>query len=307
MTAVRLAHLSDVHLTTAPLGWRLRDCFSKRVTGWINTHWGSRRWRFRHADSVLMVLATELREQRPDCIVFSGDATMLGFAAETARTAALLEVGRPHMPPGFAVPGNHDYYTKTAAASGDFEKWFAPWLRGDRVGDTVYPFARQVGTLWLVGVNSATGNRLPFDARGAVDAAQLDRLRRLLAELPPGPRILVTHFPVADAAGRPERRWHLLRNLADLLAAAQRGGVGLWLHGHRHGPYFLSDPALAPFPIICAGSATDAKQAGLGYNQYIIEGTRLQALRRVFDFSEGRFRDADRFEATLPTPQVGVV
>jgi 3',5'-cyclic AMP phosphodiesterase CpdA len=302
-----LAHLSDVHLTTSPLGWKARDWFGKRVTGWISTNWGSRRWRFRDADTVLAMLAAELRTLRPDAIVFSGDATMLGFTTETARTAAILEVGQPEMPPGVAVPGNHDYYTPGAEASGDFEKWFAPWQRGERVGEAIYPFARRVGPLWLVCVNGAAGRRLPFDATGQVDPAELERLRRLLGELAPGPRILVTHFPVADRHGQPERRWHLLRNLAELLDVCRRSGVCLWLHGHRHGAYYLNDARLAPFPIICAGSATDTKHASVGYNQYTIEGTRLQTLRRVFDLREGRFRDADTFELTLPADQAGVV
>jgi 3',5'-cyclic AMP phosphodiesterase CpdA len=304
---VRLAHLSDVHLTTSPLGWKPGDWFSKRVTGWISTNWGSRRWRFRHADTVLALLVAEIRGLRPDGIIFSGDATMLGFATETARTAAILEVGRPEMPPGIAVPGNHDYYTPGAQASGDFEKWFAPWQQGQRVDTAIYPFARQIGPVWLVGVNGAVGHRLPFDATGCIDPGELERLGRLLGELPPGPRILVHHFPVADRHGESERRWHALGNLAELLDVARRGGVCLWLHGHRHGAYVLNDPRLAPFPIVCAGSATDAKHANLGYNQYTIDGSQLRGLRRVFDLSELRFRDADTFELTLPTNQADVV
>src|SRR5437762_2156173 len=104
-TAVRLAHLSDIHLSTAPLGWQSSDWFSKRLTGWINTRWLRRRWRFRHADAVMAVLVAELRDQRrPDGIVFSGDATMLGFTREMERAAAVLQVENPAMPPGLAVP-----------------------------------------------------------------------------------------------------------------------------------------------------------------------------------------------------------
>src|SRR5271165_4140704 len=93
-SAIRLAHLSDVHVSAAPLGWRPGDWLSKRVTGWFNTHCMRRRHTFRQADAVLTVLAAELHARRPDCVVFSGDASMLGFASEVTRAATLLHVDR---------------------------------------------------------------------------------------------------------------------------------------------------------------------------------------------------------------------
>jgi hypothetical protein len=107
----------------------------------------------------------------------------------------------------------------------------------------------------------------------------------------------VTHYPVGDAHGRPERSWHLLRDLAELLATAERGGIGLWLHGHRHDAYVLDDRRVAPFPVICAGSAT---QAGLwAYNEYAIEGTRLHARQRRFDPDSHSFQEVRQFELRL--------
>jgi 3',5'-cyclic AMP phosphodiesterase CpdA len=258
------------------------------------------RRRFRRAAEVLGVLVAELRrERRPDCIVFSGDASMLGFASEAQRAAAVLAVGQDL--PGVAVPGNHDYYTRSAEASGAFEKVFAPWQEGERLTDGFYPFARRVGPLWLIGVNAATGNRWPWDATGRVGADQLDRLARLLDSLAPGLRILVTHYPIGDAHGRPEKPWHCLRNLGDLVGAAQRGGVCLWLHGHRHEGYHSDDPRLAPFPVICAGSATEEDL--WGYNEYAIQGRQLQAVRRCFDPEQRCFRQVKTFELELRSVQ----
>src|SRR5262249_19634240 len=190
--------------------------------------------RFRQTEQVLEGLRAELADRRPDRVIFSGDATAMGFEEEFERAAALMLVGQF---PGLAVPGNHDYCTKTAMLSGHFERYFAPWQHGERVGDFTYPFAQRVGLLWLVAVNSATANRWAWDARGAVGRDQLDRLEQLLGQLEGGPRILVTHYPVARASGRREPRVRVLRDLDDLLAVAQRGGVGLWLHGHRHDAY----------------------------------------------------------------------
>jgi 3',5'-cyclic AMP phosphodiesterase CpdA len=295
---VRLAHLSDVHITCAPLGWQRRDWFSKRLTGWINMRVLGRRYRFRRAEQVLGSLVAELRQRRPDHVVFSGDATNLGFPSEFARATALLGVNGDDRLPGIAVPGNHDYYTRAVVASGLFEQHFAPWQVGERIDGAHYPFAQRVGPLWLVAVNSSIPNRWAWDASGRVGKEQLQRLERLFDRLSPGLRILVTHYPVCRASGKREQRAHGLRDLAELVAVAQRGGVSAWLHGHRHGAYHHARTSLAPFPVICAGSAT--QNGRWSYGEYLITGRTLRGTRRIYDPKEGRFRDVAAFELELP-------
>jgi 3',5'-cyclic AMP phosphodiesterase CpdA len=294
---VRLAHLSDIHLFTASIGWHSRDWFTKRATGWLNYRWLGRQARFRHADAVGAALAVELRQRRPDHVVFSGDATTFAFPEEFRHAAAVLGVSSPDPLPGLAVPGNHDYYTVGAAAAGWFECSFAPWQTGRRVGEAIYPFAQRVGPLWLVGVNSSSGNRWPWDSAGRVGRAQLDRLAQLLSSLDAGPRILVTHYPVCLASGRPEPVYRRLLDLKELIRAATAGGVCLWLHGHRHHPYHLSGATDVPFPIICVGSGT---QTGIWtYNEYSIRPPVLQAVRRTYHAETNTFRDAEAFELRL--------
>jgi 3',5'-cyclic AMP phosphodiesterase CpdA len=295
--SVRLAHFSDVHLTTRGLGWALHDLGSKRLTGWFHLRALGRGKRFRLAHEVVKALVAEWRQRRPDRLVFSGDATALGFETEFAHAARCLGVSDPKLPPGIALPGNHDYYTRAAVRFGAFEREFRPWQSGERVDSEVYPFAQRVGPLWLVAVNSSTPNLRPWDASGAVGPAQRDRLRDLLRQLPPGPRVLVTHYPVCLADGRPETPWHGLRDLEETVRVAADGGVILWLHGHRHTPYFVSRSKVAPFPAICAGSAT---QAGTGsYCEYMVTTGRLTARRRIFDCTSGAFRHGEMFEIEL--------
>jgi 3',5'-cyclic AMP phosphodiesterase CpdA len=276
---------------------------TKRVTGWLNLRFLGRGYRFRRGPKILKALTAELRQRQPDHVVFSGDATALAFEAEFDRAARALGVGDPQMPPGFAVPGNHDVYVRTAARRGLFESYFAPWQQGERVDSQTYPFARRAGPVWLIGVNSSTFNLATWDARGRVGAAQRDRLQRLLASLAPGPRILVTHYPVALANGQREHSWRRLRDDRELIRIASEGGVCLWLHGHRHRPYHLPAGAAAPFAIICGGSTT---QTGLWtYAEYRIEESRLYARRRVYDPGTAGFVDGEEFELVLgSTPWV---
>jgi 3',5'-cyclic AMP phosphodiesterase CpdA len=294
---VRLAHFSDVHVTAAACVWRLPDWFSKRLSSWVNLRLLGRGKHFRHADEILAALRAEVGRRNFDHLVFSGDATALGFEEEVERAADLLGVGATGTPPGLAVPGNHDYCTRAAAVGGHFERHFAPWQGGERLDGQVYPFAQRVGPAWLVGVNSATVNHWPTDARGRVGAAQLERLERLLDRLEgDGPRILVTHYPVWVASGRPEKLGHGLRDLDDLLSVARHGGVSLWLHGHRHDAYHHLASERVPFPIICAGSAT--QHGRWSYGDYTLTGWRLRAVQRVYE--GGGFRDGRTFEVELP-------
>jgi 3',5'-cyclic AMP phosphodiesterase CpdA len=296
--AVRLAHLSDIHVTAPEYIWRREDWLNKRLAAWFNLRVLGRGFRFRRAERVLDGLRADLDARGPDRTIFSGDATAMGFEEEVARAAALLQVDDR---PGLAVPGNHDYCTRSAMLSGAFERYFSPWQAGERTGPEIYPFAQRTGNVWLVAVNSATANRWAWDARGAVGRSQLERLQRLLDRLEGGLRILVTHYPVALASGQPERRVRLLRDLDDLVAVAARGGISLWLHGHRHDPYYHARADLAPFPVICAGSAT---QTGLwSYGEYTIRGNHLVASQRIFEPEQGSFREGPSFELDLSCPQ----
>lgn len=287
-----------MHLAAASTRWRWRDWFTKRVTGWINLRCLGRGKRFLLAARVLEALREEALAVPVDHYVFSGDATALGFETEIAQAALALGVGKSGQPPGLAVPGNHDYYTPDLEASGSFERHFAPWLAGQRVDGATYPFAQAVGPLWLVGVNSCRGHRLPWDASGWVGPEQRARLARLLRELPPGPRVLVTHYPVYQSSGDLEPGHRGLRDLAAVLDVARASRVCLWLHGHNHRPYHLQQPRDVPFPVICAGSAT--QEGRWSYGHYTIEGSRLHAVRRAYDPARAGFFVAETFELELP-------
>jgi 3',5'-cyclic AMP phosphodiesterase CpdA len=294
-TTVRLAHLSDIHVTAERCRWRLADWTSKRLTTWLN-HKLRRGAHFLEADRIVERLRRDFEERGIDRVIFSGDATAMGFEEEVARAVDLLGVGQSGGRPGLAVPGNHDYCTHLAASGGAFERLLAPWQAGQRLTEAVYPFAQQVGPVWLIAVNSSIPNFMPIDARGRVGAEQLLRLEELLRSLPAGPRLLVTHYPVCGPDGRAEKAFHGLRDARQTVEVAQAGGVSLWLHGHQHVHYRIHAPN-APFPVICAGSATQKDR--WSYLEYEITDVRLQAVHRAFVPEDGTFRDVDRFEVEL--------
>jgi 3',5'-cyclic AMP phosphodiesterase CpdA len=293
---LRLAHFSDLHLTLARYGsWRREDWLNKRLAAWLNLRVAGRGYRFRHGESVAQALVADLKQRNPEYLLFSGDATVMGFAEEIEHAASFLPV---HHWRGLAVPGNHDYCTRTAQREAHFERIFAPWQQGLRIDENIYPFAVQAGQAWLIGLNSATANRWPWDASGYVGREQLQRLEALLARLEgDGPRILLTHYPVARASGKPDFFVRHLRDLHDVLRVCEAGRISIWLHGHSHGAFHLEAGSAAAFPIICAGSAT---QTGLwSYGEYDLVGRQLQAKVRVYKPDKQLFEQSDEFELPL--------
>ena len=223
---------------------------------------------------------------------------MLGFDSEMVEAAGMLGVGDEALPSGIAVPGNHDVYVSRAERRGAFEAAFAPWQQGQRLGNAIYPFAKKVGHVWLIAINSAKSNFWMWDATGKVGEKQLARFRDLAASLDDGPRIVVSHYPILTKKRLPEPRFHRLRDWDRVRDVAAECGVSLWLHGHRHSWYVLPAGENLPFAAICAGSSTQTKK--WGYHEYAIDGWKLTGLRRVFDPEAGAFLDTDTFELELP-------
>lgn len=295
---LRIAHFSDIHLTSRRLGWEARDLVSKRVTGWFNVKMLGRGKHFRHAPAVVLALVEELRHRTFDALAFSGDATGMGFSSEFAIASEALAVADPTWPPAVAVPGNHDYYTRRAVRHHQFENHFAHWQVGERIDDHRYPFARRVGDLWLVAVNSSTVNRGLLDASGEIGSDQLARLKKLCDRLEAGRRILVTHYPLRNSRGLVEHRAHRLRDHVAALKTAIDCKVSLWLHGHIHRPFVLSKSSQIPFPIACVGSST--MNDHWAYHDYSITPTHVEGIRRAFDQPTGKFRVESTFSLEMP-------
>lgn len=294
--ALRIAHFSDIHLTARPLRLAVRDWFGKRATGWFNIRFG-RGKHFIDASTIAGILADDIRSRKYDHVVFSGDATTIGLRMEFDEVQRVL---RPDdgWPPALAVPGNHDYYTRRSVKAGDFERVFASWQKGERIDHHIYPFAQKVGPLWLIAANSASANLFHWDSRGRVGRHQMQRLAALFLRLPPGPRVLVTHYPLYLESGKQERRWRRLRDAQQLRAIAATAGVRLWLHGHRHGNYFRREQGTLPFPVVCAGSATQFGR--WSYNEYTFVDGQMHGRRRVWSPEKATFVDGDGFSLPFP-------
>ena len=131
---IRLAHLSDIHVTAPDCRWRRGDWFNKRLPAWINLRFLGRGQRFAHTDAILKALRDDLREQHVDHVIFSGDATTIGLKIEFDEVQRVLKPDEG-WPPALAIPGNHDYYVRRAVKTGDFERGVRRFLSKEKKKD----------------------------------------------------------------------------------------------------------------------------------------------------------------------------
>ncbi len=284
---LRIAHFSDIHLLIPNHRCSLSDYLSKKGWGRINLHCLGRAYRFRFALPILQQLRKHMEKMAVNHIVFSGDAGTIGIPGECEAVANLLGIGKENrdnnatLIPGLAVPGNHDRYTWREEKSQEFEQAFSCWQKGERIDNHRYPFAQKVGNYWLIAVNSARPNPIPFDARGEIDSAQFDRLIQLCSQLNDGIRILVTHYPLRRPNGQLEGYFRRLRHLDQVMRVLPSLNISLWLHGHIHHSFFLDKhPDL---PLITIGSGSVTQEYRWSYHHYLFHDQHMTMERYHYD------------------------
>jgi 3',5'-cyclic AMP phosphodiesterase CpdA len=284
---MRLAHLSDIHVTLPPASQPLRTLWGKRVAGTINYYAGNRRAHFAGVEDRITTLLADVEAQQVDHALCTGDVSAMSLEDEFARCAALL--GDRLQAPGrwTVLPGNHDRYTQDAA--GAFERHLGP-LADAGAG---YPFTKALpDKVTLVALDAARPVWL-LDSSGLCGERQLGALRAILADGSLRDRfvILALHYSFLRADGRPETRSHGIRDQEALVALLASGQchVDLVLHGHTHHAFFQ---AVGAVPVHCAGSATDLG-VPCGYNVLDIDprARRVQVRRRAWDRAAGAYVD----------------
>jgi 3',5'-cyclic AMP phosphodiesterase CpdA len=243
---LRLAHLSDAHLTSLEgVGpGRLRD---KRLLGWLS--WRRRR-RFRHRSEVLDRLVAAIEAAGVDHLAVTGDLTHIGLPEEIDVARAWLEsLGAAE--DVTLVPGNHDLYV--ADAAGTMQRAWAPWMRGDDGGG--FPFVRLRGATALIGLDSARPSA-PLLATGRLGEAQIAALDDVLARTGAAGYariVLVHHAPLPG--GDPHRK--RLVDAAALTDVLRRRGAELVLHGHGHSARIVRlETERGIVPVVQAPSAS---------------------------------------------------
>jgi 3',5'-cyclic AMP phosphodiesterase CpdA len=286
---MRLAHCSDLHLLSLD-GVRKRQFANKRWIGGMNLL--TNRGRHYHAEAFEDMVA-DLAAVGVDHVLCTGDVTNLAFEQEFRFARAIFD-RLPHGPANVTVlPGNHDAYVAEgvglfAKVFGDYATPDAEWRWPDAAAGAAldpvpepdraaWPLVRVRGPLALVGLT--TSRQSPwFTAYGRVGAAQLERLRRVLADprLQGKARVVAIHHP---PAGR--RAKSAIRGLKDHEAFAQviaEAGAELVVHGHEH------RDLLERLPV--PGGAIDVR--GVPSGTYEANRPDRTARYRIIEIEDGR-------------------
>jgi 3',5'-cyclic AMP phosphodiesterase CpdA len=289
---ITLAQLTDVHL--APVaGLGLRHLNVKRSLGYLNWQRGRRRV---HLPETLDLLVADLRAQRPDHIAVTGDLINLGLPAEyEAAHVWLKALGTPqHVS---VIPGNHDIYTRVRGHPG-VARW-SEYMTSDAWGDRfahlrsgIFPFVRRLGSIALIGLNSAVETP-PFVAAGELGERQISALREILLRTKEEglARVVLIHHPPLPGQAPPRRALRDAQSLTDVLATC---GAELVLHGHNHQDALVEYPTVhGRIPVLGLSSASAGrlhKTEPLGRYRLIQIGrdggeVRIAAVTRGLDAS----------------------
>jgi len=194
VTALRLAHLTDLH--------------------------------FGEADPAQAeLLAEDVRAAAADAIINSGDLTKAARPAEFAAAWAFMNgLGAPVL----AVPGNHDIPPRDL-----WQRFFDPrqrWRTGLPVGAVQ---EMTLPGLSVIGLDTVRRAHWHLDwSAGGVPRARMDLLRRRLRERAEPRCLLVCHHPLRHPPAQAWRR--LPSHTAELLALLHEEKVEAVLSGHLH-------------------------------------------------------------------------
>jgi 3',5'-cyclic AMP phosphodiesterase CpdA len=264
-SALRVLHISDVHVDVPFIDIPWQDWLGKRVLGGGNLLLRRGRY-FRKTREKLAALDRFRREQGIDVVICTGDYTVLGTDPELAAARDAIDP-LTRAPLGYVtVPGNHDVYVDDAL--GRFEARFGDLLTTDlpqyRV-DRYWPNVRLVGdAVAVIAVNSARPNPQPWRSSGAIPPEQLGALGRILRD----PRVrsrfvfVITHYAPRLADGSRDSLLHGLDNAEDFLHVCADLPRGAILHGHVHRCFHVRVPGIRP-PLFGAGSTTHDLREGL--------------------------------------------
>lgn len=226
---IRIAHLSDPHIS-APLPWSsLPRLTGKQLLGWLN--WVLHRSR-KHNPARLRAAVAEILRRKVDRVIVTGDLCQLGHEEEVGAIRALLHPLLDAGIPTHLVSGNHDLYGGREHP----EAWWA--LRTDLAqGEAASPL-RLSSEGWMILLADMAVPTPLFQAWGEMATETCSEIESWLAAAPAGtPILLAGHFPIRLCNG-----WSLpatsgLRNADVVSGWIETYGIRGYLCGHVHAPY----------------------------------------------------------------------
>lgn len=294
MTLLRLAHLSDPHLTVPLDDVPASEWLGKRAMSRLS--WARGRKHVQRPE-VLAAAMADIQAHAPDHLAITGDITNFSLPVEFRAAADWFATLRKFAEVS-VVPGNHDALVAVPFAEG-WQHWH-PYMHMS------LPYVRVRKGVALIGLSSAVPTA-PGMASGTLGEAQLIRLGEKLHQLKTQGhfRIVMLHHPPADGVV-PARK--ALTDRATLRAVLKQHGAELVLHGHSRDARF--DPLPGPLGLIASfglpsiSAIPNPKDEGSRWHLLEIEkaavGWQLGVTVRVLDAAAMRFHTAAHYSLQIP-------
>ena len=218
----RLIHFSDSHEEAVfPRG------LDKCVLGYCNSHF---KRRFQHKQELLDQAVQRMIAEKPDAVLFTGDAVSTAdpaeFAAALPHFLPLIEAEIPL----FCTAGNHDVYVKNKKCRTAMESFYSALGNGDidqprcvRIGGGV-----DAVRLLLLPESRPT---LPWLSCGYLSDESVSLAVAEAEKTDEAPLILAGHFPIRECTWR-----RGLRNAENVRQLLAEGKIAYSLCGHVHRP-----------------------------------------------------------------------
>ena len=254
---MRIVHISDLHY--GKFSYNPLQIFSKRLLGNFNFLF---KRQFIFDPEIIAAFEKTLCSLAPDLILVSGDLTTTALKAEFRQARALLERLSNNYRI-FAIPGNHDTYTKSAFSQKLFYNSFDGLIpiKGDfktdlkKDGVAIFKVCEHRYLLML-----DCSQKTPYLLSTGMFSDDLERkLLAILSEVEKGNRIIVCcHYPFFNY-DHPRRELKGAKRLQKIIEAHPQ--IDLYLHGHTH-RHSIADLRESSLPFISdAGSLSSRKQA----------------------------------------------
>ncbi len=253
---MRIAHVSDFHYTH--LTWNPFRLFSKRILGHLNWVALRRKHFFEEQLEPLPALFSELGVEK---ILLGGDFSTTALTEEFEKAEKLVSKFKE---PWYAIPGNHDRYTRRSCKGKHFYRYFAH--KREKISSPLDFFnlkdhrieAHSLGKGWtLVTLDTAVATH-PYSSEGIFSKKLESYLEEVLELIPKTESvILLNHFPFFQ---NDSPRHNLVRGEAMQKVLEKNRQIRLYLHGHTH-RHTVADLQVSNLPIVLdSGSCAQGRK-----------------------------------------------
>ncbi len=253
---MRLAQIADFHFTH--LTWNPFRLLSKRALG--NLNWLILRKKHFFEEQV-KPLPDLFKDLGVDFVLLGGDFSTTSLIEEFVKAKKWISQIKQ---PWYAIPGNHDRYTRRSCKKKHFYRFFAHERKS--IDDPIQFFnlkehrieAHKLGKGWhLIALDAAYATN-PYSSQGLFSEELERSLKEVLRMIPETDSILLlNHFPFFQ---NDLLRHSLIRGEALRKILEENPRIRLYLHGHTH-RHTVADLQVSGLPIVLdSGSCTQGRK-----------------------------------------------